>query len=461
MFKVPRRQRAITDTFVINKHMRHLKPQVTMCTLNDARQSVHHGSRTLTLDMKSWFVHFLLGYRVSLLQCHVFDGAFWRWLRLAMGLIFACFVAQVALDIITKFALRQAGIQCHHLTYVDNVKFSGDTPTLHAVGMSFAKVCAHANLTIGEFADLHLSADNFDELSTIVSDRLNNLIGPAREFIGLHIDHENKTISLTMKVLTKTTASTARQTEWTVRQACAHVSLLIYATFATGRQAWPYYHVFKYLSRLHTAIHYGTSRWSDPAHTSVPIDAVTQEELTAWTQAVLLNEPMPVVSVNELPHFLFVSDACATRFSCIAINLATGEVRCYADRWPRAIPDSGESEPMAILTGLCVLFPPTLAAHVHCLTDNSTSVGAFPAGRSRATLLNAMIGTLATQRPLIYATLEHVKGKENVMDSSSRGATSLPTAELREFLTLRAYNPNILYTTEENLSFHDGHISYY
>jgi hypothetical protein len=461
MFKVPRRQRAITDTFVINKHMRHLKPAVIMCTLNDARQSVHHGHRTLTLDMKSWFVHFLLSYRVSLLQCHVFDGVYWRWLRLAMGLIFACFIAQVALNIITKFALRAACIECHHLTYVDNVKFTGDTPTLHAAGMSFAKICARANLTVGEFSDLHLNNDNFDEQSTIISDRLYKLIGAAREFIGLNIDHENKTISLTTKVLSKLTASTARQSEWTVRQACAHISLLIYATFATGRQAWPYYRVFKFLSTLHTAIYHTTARWSSPCSLVAPMDYVTQEELTTWTERALRNDPMPVIATDTLPKFLFVSDACATRFSCIAINLATGEVRCYADRWPHALPDSGESEPMAILTGLCVLFPHTLSAHVHCITDNTTAIGGFPAGRSKAAHLNSIIGTLATERPALHTTFEHVKGTENVMDGSSRGEVTLDTADLRRFLATRMQNPNIVYTNADELRFDDGQVHAY
>jgi hypothetical protein len=463
--KIPRRQRPITDTFVINRWLKNRKLEVStrMARLEDARLSTLQGGQSLPLDMKSWFFQFVVSREVALLQCHFFEGAWWCWLRLAMGMLFACYIAQLALDMLAQYAMHRTATathpatRLHTLTYVDNLKYTGTTEELLQVGMSFVRTCAEANVAVGEFYSLGITASNFEDRTADIHATLETLISEKCDFIGLSLDHKSKEVRLTQKVVTKIEAAWAIRSTWTVRNACSFIALLIYATYARGLRFWPWFHTFRMLGQLHCSAREGTS-WDQPLHQVLHADEATQAELERWAHACMLNEAVPVTSTTSLPQYLYVTDACATSFSAITISLATGEVRCFRDRWPRLIPDSGESEPLAIVAGLLALFPPDFAARVHSLSDNAASVGAFPAGKSRAAHLNVLIGTLASQRPMLDMTYEHIPGRDNIMDATSRTSHVLSVDELRHFLDQRGYVTQLKVIGSE-LRFVDGRVT--
>jgi hypothetical protein len=241
LWKIPPRARVITDTFILNLYLRGSHPPTKLSSQLENRHSVFDGPRGLALDMKAWFAHFELSDEVSFLCCFKYAGAWYRWVRLPMGLFVACYVAQTALRILAAYTLAVLGESRRRtLAYIDNVKWSADGDTLLKIGCEFVRNAALANLCVGEFADLHLCPGNVDGMADVIERRIRDLVSPQVEFTGLRAHHEDKTVSLTDKVINKLRASEARRPHWTVKEAAAHFALLLYATYATGRPLWPH-----------------------------------------------------------------------------------------------------------------------------------------------------------------------------------------------------------------------------
>ena len=421
--KEPPRFRVIHWTYTVNKAPNNT--DIHLCSVHEARQSVHKGRWAYSVDVHGCFNQFPIGKEARNQFCVFWEGKWYRLLRLAMGQRQACKIAHTALQII------MLPLDCFHQEYIDNAHGAdNDRIALIADLVLLAKRAETARMTFNE------------DLS-----RPEDLVKPVVEYLGLVLDHENKTCCITKKTILKLRVSWAACNSWTVRQFCSHMSLLLYCWFATGQHLGRFQLVLKRWARVQSEVQRGKIHYETPMKDCwdhIPQDLWSV--LKDWTELAIRNLPIPVNNKELPPQFMLVTDASAVGWAAILISMKSGLYTVIHGDWPRDLLEfvkrSSISEPLALLAGMRGFFVPGVAVNVLHVSDNQGTVGQVNKTFSTAPSQHVM-EIISNDFPKVQLRSEYYPGSEIPADEPSRGK-SVDRSKLERVATTFGLDPALL-----------------
>jgi hypothetical protein len=406
--KEPPRWRVIHWTYTVN--LGENDTEVHLPNMHDARRSVHDGDLAYAVDVKGCFNQFPYGKRVRNLFClrNPEDGKWYRLMRLAMGQRQACYIAQTALSVLAH------PLQVSPLKYIDNLKAAGEARAL--------------------WRDLDLLRERAIEAGITFNEDLSKpgeLIKPVVEFLGLRLDHKNKTCQVVDKIIAKLQTSWANRRQWTVRNFISHVCVLFYIYNATGRsgELGRYERVLKAWCRLQTGTARRAFAYDDPmatieGHPLGHLDADDLQQLTEWTEAAEQNPWVIVPPNEEHPDFVLVTDGSAHGWGAVLISCESGLFKVAHATWPDEVKElakvSANSEPWAVFAAFHTFFRRMVSTSVLVVSDNLGNVHTINKQWS-AVQHNHVMGMLRHDFPHIRYRSTYCPGEHILADRPSRG----------------------------------------
>ena len=404
--KDPPRFRVIHWTFTVNKAENGTT--IRLCTVADARNSVHQGNFAYSVDVKSCFNQFPIGEGVRNYYCLFYGGKWYRLKRLPMGQRQACFIAHTVLQVVLE------PLECPTQPYIDNVHgISDDKDALFRDLATLRERAGLINMVFNE---------NLTEPEKLVSEVV--------DFLGLTLDHRRKTCKIVPKTIHKLQFSWNNFKNWTVRQFCSHVSILLYCWYATGQRMGHWQRVLSAWARVQSQVQrnefsYDRS-FAGPGTGPLPIDAFSKGALKLlgeWTEAALLNEPVAVPKEADLPDFLLVTDASGFGWAAILVSMKTGLYTVAQGVWPESlkpfVKHSSYSEPIGLLAGVRAFFDPNVKLRVAHFGDNKGTVGQVNKGFSTKSSQHVM-EILAKEFPRLRIDSNYYPGELIPADEPSR-----------------------------------------
>ena len=409
-----RRLRGITHGFDMNNAYWDGVGYLKLMSLKDTIQSVHDGEIAVCLDHSSFFSQFELEQEVMLHFCFKFKGDWYCWTRLPMGVRPACHVAQAALEILAHKPRELSVVR----TYIDNIKFANkecQREDLKKAVKTYLSNCEACNSTING-----IEFDEDRKLPTNTDEWIDGLISHKQEFLGVALDHKEKTVALAHKSLKKITRvhKECMDTPLTSRQFSAIMSLLLYthqilqyniAAFGAALQQWRQVHHDRQAD----------NKWDD----AIPVNTLCRSQIKQWAALGMANIPRKVPLSKEPTMAYLITDASANGWSGILVLPATGEINHVSGLWPERVVHSADAEPVAVLMALMALVPGDFSGSIRVCSDNTGTVYSFLRGYATSYTLNAVLAACQSYAPRAKFDAIHVPGARNPADEGSRGGT--------------------------------------
>ena len=310
---------------------------------------------------------------------------------------------------------------------MDNLKFcsgADERDKLKKAVMVYIRRCVEANSTLNDVpCEVIGDAKKLEEW-------IDSNISPVVEFLGVKLDHRNKTVCLASKTVKKAERVVDTiQCKITSRQFSAVMSLLLYthqvlqfpiACYQEALQMWRQVHMDRQLD----------DQWDR----LVLVHDDVKAQIADWAKSAATNRPRPVPREKEAPKAWLITDASAIGWSGILVIPATGEIKHASGRWPERVQFSSKAEPIAVLMATMALVPPNYSGTICLCSDNSGTVFSFIRGFATSTTLNAVVDAVQQYVPGAKLDARHIPGVSNPADEESRG-NPLDLQKLYAFLT--------------------------
>ena len=240
VFPVPElskgRRRLIKHTVALNERFdKSTLIGVKLIRAQDLRATVHQGKYAIHLDFSAWFDQIPLSEEERPYHCFPFQGKWYRLTRLPMGQRQAVDVASTITDVLAAFP-RPATV--YITTYIDNIRFLGDSPQeVLEAALEFVRRAWAAGATINE-----VSRDRDAEA------QLKELLVQKSEFLGVEFDYAHKLVRVGQKALRKLQLlydAWHEQGNFTVQNLLALFGVLFFAMQVTRPPAAKRYYVLK------------------------------------------------------------------------------------------------------------------------------------------------------------------------------------------------------------------------
>ncbi|MEK7414778.1 MAG: hypothetical protein AAB263_15800 [Planctomycetota bacterium] len=269
---------------------------------------------------------------------------------------------------------------------------------------------------------------------------------------GICFDLLTKETWMTQKILAKINRSWENLSTggWNYSGWESHIGLLFWSL---GILDIPIADFFAML-RFHSSVSHKLSESGGATRDqAIDIPSDVMRDLTTWTQLCLANKkyaaPPPGKRVTT---WLVCTDACRWGWGMVAVNVISGEVKEFGERWNNQframhhdkLHRSSFTEPQALVNAMCYLLRITgEMQHVIIGTDNIVTKCAFNKGWNAVSYdINECVRRLRNMFPshAFSFAVQYVPGRLNVLaDRLSRGHSSGASAgqishELRSLL---------------------------
>ena len=410
------RLRGITHTYDFNNTFDSVG-YLRLMTLGDTISSVWDGEISCCLDQSSFFSQFGMSEDVQMHLCFMYEGEWYAWTRLPMGTRPACHVAQTTLDILAAESRKMVTVR----TYIDNTKFSGnERVVLHEAVLTFILRCHKAKSKIN---GIPYTEDGELPPTPILNEWISQAIGSKGEFLGVELDHENKTVALSKKSVGKATKvrDACLNSKYTARQFSAALSLLMYTHQVLGYHIAEFDVALQFWRNVHVEMQ-NEDRWDH----LIEIPMECRRQLHKWANLAIQNKPRPVPREKEAPSAYLITDASAKGWSGILVIPASGEIKHASGRWPSLVKSSSKAEPVAVFMAMMALVPQGYTGTVRLCSDNSGTVHSFIKGFATSKTLNDVVAAVQKYAPQVNMEAMHIAGILNPADDESRGRTMDP-----------------------------------
>ena len=401
-----RRRRWINHTVSINDYAKKLP--LSLPGLKNLRESLYDGSHAVALDMHQWFHQFILTEGVSMYMCYeqtspshrdgteATETKVYRLTRLPMGMRQSCSIAQAALDVLT-FGLRAIG-------YIDNVKITGTSEECRRDCSEFLRRCKLIGATVNEESR---------EPTEVV------------EYLGVRLDHEQKTISLGSKSVEKVMLCQAQlriKPVITAGQLCSVMGVLFYVHWIyrstlgdTTMWHWRSMHAYSRAGRRLQAHPQAIDEVFE-------ISAEETKDILQWLHEAVNVGPAFVANAASLDTTVLITDASKKRWHGIVWDMCTGDLRECGGDFPQEEKSSVAAEPVAVIRASSSL----LARRDHywrllIATDHQSMLSSLEKGYSANPKYNRVVQHLRRQFPGAILQGMYLPGAYNPADEGSRG----------------------------------------
>jgi hypothetical protein len=411
-WKVPPRQRVIHWTYSINALDDQVRPALTLLSQRDVRFLVWSGSHGVSIDGKAAFNQFPNSKEVGLYQC-IQTPLGWVWLAvMAMGVRYACFVAEITLRVICL------PCRCSNKPYIDNVHLGGSPDDL----MTDLAIIRERS---GPSCVNYTWNEDLSDPSSLIKEVV--------DFLGLTLNHRTKCVRLVDKVLQKLATVWSRVNRWTFRDFVVAVSILSYMSAATGSRVGRWSKILRLWARaqglaaVDRTIFDLTFEWPDLA---------SRDMMEAWVLQALKNDWCYVPEQDLDEDFLMITDASADMWCGIVISLKSGQCTVLNGRWPESfqayVHHSAYAEPLAVAAAVNTFFYPGTTASIRHVGDNTGNQGTINKGYSTKPH-QILMEYLQTDYPGLSFRADYWEGASIPADGPSRGLP-LDQAKLQELV---------------------------
>ncbi len=383
-------------------------PPTSFLSIPDRCALVHLGSVACQCDISGYYAQFPMGasvrnYFTALLPLP--EGGTVR-ARLCVGPTGQAHMVAAAVgctEHLVNFERRSAGLA----TYIDNIIFVAESSE-HLV---------HDMRELGARSKIARVTFNEDiaNPAALISDEL--------DWCGIHFNFTTKEVSLTPKIVAKIDLSWSLRDGWTNSGFAGHLGLLFYAMQLIDCSVAQHFNLLRFASNLCRDMQAADHKlWDEPA----TIWPSALADLRAWTEIALRNAPR-LVPPRADPDILMLTDACATGFGLIAMDMRSGKTFAHGETWSSAVvAEYGDQLHESVLTETLAIFLakrwllPQLGPFdgdrvLHIGTDSVTAKATFERGySSRSHRLNKLAAQDCAAFPGIRCVFTHVPGVENV-----------------------------------------------
>jgi len=407
------RRRLIKHTKAFNQFFgKEVLEKLSLLHGRELLRSVHDGTYVIALDFSAWFDQLPMAEDTRDWFCFPFEGKWYRLTRVPMGMRTAVDVAQTASQLIASFPLPN-GVRCD--VYVDNIRFLGNSEDdVVAAAAQFITRSRSVGATINEVSDASEDA----------AAAARRLVARSGDFLGVHFDYMNKTVSLTQKTISKLSAIKEVFTTGapTHRNFLSLFGLLFFTQQVSPITPAKHYYCLKEYSETARRLQSNPGLLESPYRCSPS----RLKDILSWVDSALAS-PAYVVPKKHVPgesRYVLVTDASRRGWGAVLLDQLTGCVHIQSGRWDaswsgRRVSAWTESE--AIACALQSFFPTGPEDTIDVLSDSSTAVGAFSRGYSLKYAVNRAVERVESAFPRLDAAFWHVDGKVNVdADSLSR-----------------------------------------
>lgn len=411
-WKVPPRRRVIHWTYSINALDEQVRPSLTLLSQRDVRFLVWAGTHGVSIDGKAAFNQFPNSKEVGLHQC--IDTALgWVWLAvLAMGVRYACFVAEITLRVICL------PCRCSNKSYIDNVHLAGSPEALKADLSAIRE-------RSGPLCINYTWNEDLTDPDSLIKEEV--------DFLGLTLHHGTKQVRLVNKVLQKLATVWSRVGMWTFRDFVVAVAVLSYMSAATGRRVGRWSKILRLWARaqglaaVDRTIFDLTFTWPDTA---------SREMMEAWVVDALENRWCDVPKQDRDDDFLVITDASADMWCGIVISLKSGQCSVLNGHWPASFQEfvrhSAYAEPLAVAATVNTFFFRGTTASIRHVGDNTGNQGTINKGYSTKPH-QILMEYLQSSYPGLSFRADYWEGASIPADGPSRGLP-LDRAKLQELV---------------------------
>lgn len=333
------------------------------------------------------------------------DGKTYVLCRLAMGQRQACEVAQSVTWLLVDFV---KGATVSTTTMIDNVRFVGEQDEVRAAVRQFLQRCKKINVTLNEVDWTTFDPDT-DDITQFQENKCT--------FLGEYFDYQKGTVQVGDKTINKLKFSWQNRQHWTVSRFAAHFGLLFYASNTLHLPLAIWFEALKAYRKISSKVTTGELSWSSRLPT---ISTTALKELHQWTMKAIENAPhkIAIQAAAPLTHVI-TTDASATGWGAICVDLNTGGVLVADGRWDAQVKNSVDAEPEGVYRALCCFVPPSAQWNILLRTDHSPIVATSAKRYSAGWAANMLFKRLRAFHS--HITFEHVPGVENQADGPSRG----------------------------------------
>lgn len=327
LFAVPqpakRRFRLVAHPVVQNDTLA-TAPKVSFRSIHERKQLVFKGARAAQADQKAYYPAFLMPEHVGYHYCTRLpvpgEGGRTRWVLAALtraptGLASQVFTGVAVSAHLKAFAIRSAGDDDHIDNYLfvddDDEKIAADLRELNARNSA-------AGGTLNEKEQLERDP--------------RSLIASRLDWVGLALDFEAKTVRCTQALCDKVALTWQLLSDhpFSYRQLGSHVGMLRYAALLIDVPLASFFRLNSFMSQVGLAMQQCNDEcWDERVDITEPV----WNDLAAFTQIVLRNEPQQQVRDLLEPDFYVTVDACASGYGYAALELRTGAVFTHSERW--------------------------------------------------------------------------------------------------------------------------------
>jgi len=413
-----RRFRIIQHTKDINEFVDDA-PKVSFTPLQRRCEHVHYGSHMLDLDWAAFYnqlpVSPAIRPRLVFRAPHP-SGSVSQLYQLTVGPTGQSHMVYTAVSITRHVLAFDQHSNCSD-DHIDNVLFVGTRAAVIRDATITRDICKKVKITIND-------VDDDTDLSSLARTQ--------GDWCGIHLNMDDKTVSLTEKLVGKLHLSWSLREGWSWRGFAAHMGLLFYAMQIINLQPFRYFNLLRFISRVSQDMQNASDLlWDAPC--SIPASALT--DLESMTNEAASNKPRLVPKPSS-PNVKILVDASSHGWGYVAHDLVSGKVVYYGEQWSKEfvarhgrdkLRRSTFAEPWAILLMKRHLMPQLpsdgVTRHLHIGTDSVTAAALHRKGYSgRSFDLNTVATADRLEFPLLVCTLIHVEGVKNVIaDALSRG----------------------------------------
>ncbi|ORC90666.1 uncharacterized protein TM35_000084640 [Trypanosoma theileri] len=355
---------------------------------------------TATLfDLKASFFQVALPHNIrASFRCRTESGELVEFARLSMG--YKC-IPEILNTITRVLAGDPAMVLPQYAApkelkihvWIDNIRISGPHEKVEAWGQRILHNMQRCGVTIGE---QQLKTKEYD-------------------FIGVHFNHKDNTVSLSEKTIKKLQQTPSLDTT-TVEQLESTVSRMMYAGGVRGESLFPYYFFLKIVRRRLSRLNRGLIRPQDPANLSATVKDIGH----SWLTTLLQNEP--VHPPQKLPSTAtLVTDASMYGWGALLFK-DSGEVLAAGGAWAHPPHMISQAEARAVHLALHA-FKQYLHGPVDIRVDNTTVMHIMQKGNTHSQALVKEADAIDKVLRLhgVRATWNYVASEQNPADGISRG----------------------------------------
>jgi hypothetical protein len=376
----------------------------------ELRRVIRRGHVAYQADISQAFSHFLLAEDVR--DYTVFegpDGELLHTTRQSMGDRNGSQLCGAATNRVCDVKLPP-DVSVHVAT--DNMRVCGPKADALAVFKAIIKRCRHVGFKLNEVAD----DDDDEHIESLVTDH--------HDYLGEHYFMSGESMCITDKVLEKLRTTWARRDHWLFRQWGSHMGTLLYGSSTLRVPMYEHRPAMRFLRECAKRLEADETLWDTPTPVLPP---EVRDDLAAWTEHVLENVPVPVVTPPGHATHVAMADASRGKWSVAIYDIEEGSVKLITESWSATdrarSGHSAWSEPEAVYRAICRYFPRDSCARLIFFSDHKSFCIAKNAGFAKSYTYNDVIKRIGRNFINLIVDMRHVEGKKNIVDKYSRGST--------------------------------------